>query len=266
VRRIRQASNLEELASTLVDASGGFASGAAFLRIEDRQARGERIRGVPEESADRFPSIRVPLDSAAAMAGAVESRDPVTAVASEAQVSAEMLSIAAPAQDLRVSIFPILARGDVRALLYAWGGVQAPATELLCQVAGAAWAALDRPAAPPAALPELVEIVVPKVPTRSSWESVPPEEQQLHLRAQRFARVQVAEIRLSHGQAVQTGRLRRDLYDAVGGPIDDARKKFRDTFVAASPGMVDYLHLELVRTLANDDAELLGKDYPGPLV
>jgi hypothetical protein len=30
--------------------------------------------------------------------------------------------------------------------------------------------------------------------------------------------------------------------------------------------MVDYLHLELVRTLANDDAEALGKDYPGPMV
>jgi hypothetical protein len=30
--------------------------------------------------------------------------------------------------------------------------------------------------------------------------------------------------------------------------------------------MVDYLHLEMVHTLANDDAELLGKDYPGPLL
>jgi hypothetical protein len=29
---------------------------------------------------------------------------------------------------------------------------------------------------------------------------------------------------------------------------------------------VDYLHLELVRTLANDDVELLGQDYPGPMV
>ena len=30
--------------------------------------------------------------------------------------------------------------------------------------------------------------------------------------------------------------------------------------------MVDYLHLELMRTLANDDADLLGKEYPGPMV
>jgi hypothetical protein len=30
--------------------------------------------------------------------------------------------------------------------------------------------------------------------------------------------------------------------------------------------MLDYLHLEMVRTLAQDDAELLGAEYPGPLV
>jgi hypothetical protein len=29
---------------------------------------------------------------------------------------------------------------------------------------------------------------------------------------------------------------------------------------------VDYLHLELVRTLGNDDAELLGQGYPGAMV
>jgi hypothetical protein len=30
--------------------------------------------------------------------------------------------------------------------------------------------------------------------------------------------------------------------------------------------MVDYLHLELTRTLANEDPDLLGSTYPGPLV
>jgi hypothetical protein len=30
--------------------------------------------------------------------------------------------------------------------------------------------------------------------------------------------------------------------------------------------MVDYLHLELVQTLANDDPDLLGNNYPGPMV
>jgi hypothetical protein len=29
--------------------------------------------------------------------------------------------------------------------------------------------------------------------------------------------------------------------------------------------MVDYFHIEAVRTLANDDESLLGPEYPGPL-
>jgi hypothetical protein len=73
-------------------------------------------------------------------------------------------------------------------------------------------------------------------------------------------------MRLRDSQAVQTGRARRDLYGALRSSIDSARAGFRESFFAECPSMVDYLHLELVRTLANDDADLLGKDYPGPLV
>ena len=36
--------------------------------------------------------------------------------------------------------------------------------------------------------------------------------------------------------------------------------------MTVSPTMVDYLHLELVRSFADDDARMLGPDYPGPLV
>ena len=35
--------------------------------------------------------------------------------------------------------------------------------------------------------------------------------------------------------------------------------------MSAAKSMVDYFHLELVHTLANDDPALLGQDYPGPL-
>jgi len=100
----------------------------------------------------------------------------------------------------------------------------------------------------------------------ASWESMTPEEQQIHLRAQRFARVQVAEIRLKEGAAVQAGRLRHNLYEVLREPIDAARELLRKDFFANCPSMVDYLHVELVRTLANDDVELLGNDYPGPMV
>jgi hypothetical protein len=65
---------------------------------------------------------------------------------------------------------------------------------------------------------------------------------------------------------VLTGRSRRNLYEALRDHIDAAREQFQRDFFARCPSMVDYLHVELVRTLANDDAELLGENYPGPMV
>jgi hypothetical protein len=93
-----------------------------------------------------------------------------------------------------------------------------------------------------------------------------PGEQRLHLSAQRFARVQAAEMRLYHADLVQRGRSHRNIYDLLRQPIDAARETFRARFFAKCPSMVDYLHLELTRTLANDDSDLLGSSYPGPLV
>jgi len=81
-----------------------------------------------------------------------------------------------------------------------------------------------------------------------------------------FARVQTAELRLHEADAVQAARAQRRVYDALQSQIDAARESFRRSFFEPCASMVDYLHLELVRTLANDDLELLGKNYPGPMV
>ena len=103
-------------------------------------------------------------------------------------------------------------------------------------------------------------------PAERSFDSLSAEEQRTHLRAQRFARVRVAQWRLREGAAVRSGRVHGDLYAELEAQIEEARKSFRDEFFAPCPGMVDYLHQEMVHTLANNDAQLLGKDYPGPLL
>ena len=267
VRRLRQSADFEELGATLVDAAGPFASGVALFVIEEEKAHGRRIRGVEAETANAFLSVKVPLASAAALAGAVETRDPVTAETSPPQVSKLLMGFLGHKPDGRVTIYPLVVRHGVPALLYTWGVADGPSVELLTQVATAVWVAMDaaeaqRKAA--AAAAELVQIA-PKPMPKPAWENLSAEEQQVHFRAQRFARVQVAEMRLHKGDAVVAGRARRDLYDSLRTPIESARKTLHDSFYPPCPSMVDYLHLELVRTLANDDPELLGKDYPGPL-
>jgi len=254
-RRIRQAGNAEQLCATLIEAAGAFASGAALFRVTGSRVYGERVYGMPAEKAEEFRRLEVPLSAAAALAEAVQSRDPVTTVTTPAEVSAELAAIAGHAADGRASIYPVVTGECVPALVYAWGRVQGPALELFTQLAAAVWSAFPAP-------DHLVSIAASKAP--SAWEDLSAEEQHLHLRAQRFARVQVAEMRLFETDLVQSGRLQRDLYSPFGKRIDAARESFRKTFFTV-PGMVDYLHLELLRTLANDDPELLGKDYPGPI-
>lgn len=268
VRRIRQSEDVEALSATLVDAAGAFSTGAALFQVDGPLAKGRRIRGVPEESAEAFKSLEIPLASAAALAGAVETRDPVIAVTTPGEVSADLVKLAGHAAEGRVSIFPLVVRDSVPALVYAWGAVQGPALELVTQVAAGVWGELWKPAPV-----ELVQIAaatpvaasLPAPQATSAWDRLTPEEQQIHLRAQRFARVQVAEMRLYKADAVQAGRGRANLYETLRKPIETARDRFRQTYFSTCPSMVDYLHLELVRTLANDDPELLGKEYPGPM-
>jgi hypothetical protein len=260
VRRIRQAADPEELRATLLDAAGAFSSGAALFRIAGEAAQGERIRGVSKEAAEAFHALEIPLPSAAALATAVESRDPVIAATTPREVSEELVRLAGHPPDGRVSIFPVVVRDRVSALLYAWGTVDGPAIELLAQAAAAVWTAMPDPAAP-----ELVTIAPAPPQPQSPWDRLPVGEQPIHLRAQRFARVQVAGMRLFEADAVQAGRAGSNLYDTLRRSIDAAREAFRQSFFAPCPSMADYLHLELIRTLANEDPDLLGKNYPGPL-
>jgi hypothetical protein len=86
------------------------------------------------------------------------------------------------------------------------------------------------------------------------------------LPAQRFARVRVAEIQLYHAGQMKSGRAAADVYQALKPQMDSARDAYREKFLTPVNGTADYLHAEFVRTLANNDAALLGPEYPGPLV
>jgi len=85
------------------------------------------------------------------------------------------------------------------------------------------------------------------------------------VRARRYARVKIAEMQLYAADRVAAGRASRRLYAALRAEIDEARSGFAQEFLTSARGMPDYLHEELVRALAQNDATLLGPDYPGPL-
>jgi hypothetical protein len=227
--------------------------------------------------------MQTALDAAPALRAAIESREPVIAAAAEGELGRLLPTLAIAAGDDRVAVFPVLSHSAVPALVCAWGSVEAAAMELLAKMAGEEWDRMSRAiaeAAAAAAAAAEAEAAAAETEAAAQaeaeraasaqaeprWDSLSADEQRLHLRAQRSARVRVAQWRLREGVAVRSGRERGDLYGELAGQIDEARESFHSEFFAHCPSMVDYLHLEMVHTLAHDDAELLGKDYPGPLL
>jgi putative protein kinase ArgK-like GTPase of G3E family len=95
--------------------------------------------------------------------------------------------------------------------------------------------------------------------------NAPRDLSERQVRAKRFASVKVAELRLYHNARVQAGQAARDIYSALKPQIEEAREAFRERFLKSSNGVPDYLHEEIVRALAQNDATLLGPKYPGPL-
>lgn len=277
-RRLRGFTDERQWSNTLVDSTRGFCGRAALFLVRDRKLYLETTRNF--DDADL--SVAVPLEDAPAFATAVETRDTLVVIRSSSELSGPIATYVGEG-DPKVYLFPVVADQLVAkesvpaALLVDSGEVDVAALELLVAMAGAvlhtqpaAKLARTLPSAPP--IDGLVTIApLPAGPLREkpeilSWFSLSREDKELHLRAQRFARVQVAEIRLYQSERVKKGRAAHDLYASLQAEIDAAREAFRCDFLNASETMVDYLHLELVRTLANDEAEDLGRNYPGPMV
>ncbi len=275
-RRLRSFEDERQWSNTLVDATRGFCGRAALFLIRDRKLYLETTRNF--DDADL--AAAVPLEDAPAFATAVETRDTLVAIRSGRELSEPISAYLGEGADPgsgKCYLFPVLTRQDVPAVLYTDSGeVDVDALELLAATAGAVLN--SSPVAPPvqteratpAPVDGLISITVPSPPSQKpeilSWFSLSREDRELHLRAQRFACVQVAQIRLYQSEKVKKGRSAHDLYTSLREEIDSAREAFRREFLNASDSMVDYLHLELVRTLANDDAAVLGQDYPGTMV
>jgi hypothetical protein len=249
VRRLASWETREQWAAALLDSIGGFCSRAALFTAEPQSVRALRARGLAEDAG--FEGLDTPLAEAPSMAAAIASRDTVMTLAAPAELSATVASLF---EDGRCAVLPVIARERVAAVLVAAGDpIDVNGLEAMAAIAGAA---LDRrgPAAPRLETGE-----------SSGQTALSAEQQALHLRAQRWARVRVAEMRLYRPQEVLRGRAARSLYTELKEEIDSARNGYEREFRQASPSMPDYLHLELTRTLGNEDNAAMGEDYPGPL-
>jgi hypothetical protein len=267
-RRLRSFEDERQWSNTLVDSTRGFCGRAVLFLIRDGALHLETTRNFDDaDLADE-----VPLDQAPAFATAVETRDTLVALRSSSELSDPIDRYLGEGDD-KVHLFPVVTRENVPGVMLVDSGeIDVDAIELLVAMASAVLPSHLPPKAPRTPPADgLVTITASTGPPSQkpeilSWFSLSRQDRELHLHAQRFARVEMAKIRLYQSEKVKNGRTAHDLYTSLKEEIDSARDAFRREFLNASDSMVDYLHLELMRTLANDDAEVLGKTYPGPMV
>jgi hypothetical protein len=261
VRRLRAAASGDRWTDALVAGAQAFCDRAALLYIRGTALSVEAARGF-----DAAGLAEVPLSEAPAFRTCLETRDSVVAMRTGAEMSPALASRLGETSQGKFYLFPVTSRTRVVAILYAdaqHGDVQSDALELLATVAGAV---VEHPAHKSTAEKFGAEKSANGLVRIAGTAIAGGDEHELHVKARRFARVQAAEIRLYKSENVKNGRAGRDLYTSLKTEIDAARQVYRRDFIVRSPSMVDYLHGELVRTIANDDAALLGPEYPGPLV
>ncbi|HEX7088146.1 MAG TPA: hypothetical protein VF198_17435, partial [Vicinamibacterales bacterium] len=77
--------------------------------------------------------------------------------------------------------------------------------------------------------------------------------------ARRYARLLISEIRLYNEATVEAGQKARDLLARLKPQIDRARRLYEERVPASARARADFFGQELIRTLANGDATLLGQ-------
>lgn len=96
---------------------------------------------------------------------------------------------------------------------------------------------------------------------------LPPEEQELHRRAFRVAKVSMQDIRMLRPEDVRLGREKKDLCIRLRDDIEKAHKEYDRRFQAIQSHPVDYFYDWMVEILGGGDPQALGEyPYPSPVL
>jgi hypothetical protein len=281
-----------QILDALVDGAAMFTARTALYVVRGANAVGWRARGFADDDAVRNNPVELTLGLPAA---AIDARDVVTGPADEF-LHGFSGKFGAPQQDCLA--FPLVVRDKVVAIIYADGGtgehrIDRPALEALVRTTGlwlevfatrkvttspqvhpataAAAAAVgagisSAPAAtvgaaaveaPTAVVAEAPPVAMP-APTTSGANG---QEDEIHKKAKRFAKLLVDEIKLYNQTKVAEGKQHRDLYDRLHDDIEKSRASYDKRYgnTAAKDG--DYFTQELIRILADNDPQLLGGNF-----
>jgi hypothetical protein len=87
------------------------------------------------------------------------------------------------------------------------------------------------------------------------------EDAEIHLKAQRFARLLVDEIKLYNQAKVSEGRKNKDLYDRLKDDIDKSQATYQKRYGSTVAASADYFSHEIIRSLAEEDGSVMGANF-----
>lgn len=296
VARIQAGTTQKEILRALLDNTVLYCGRAALFVVKNGSATG--WQGTAFSNNDAIKDFSLDMNSPMA-ARVTQSRAAEDGRASD--FDQNFASKFGPPADGKVALLPLLLKDKISALIYADGGSQAgaldaAALDVLVRATGT-WlevisqrkqAQKDGPpepemhAAPPAndpfaahaplhsgkaqPLPESETAIAMSAAAASggSPAAAPPisaEDAEIHRKAQRFSRLLMDEIKLYNQAKVAEGRKHKDLYDRLQEDIEKSRATYLKRYGNTAAATGDYFSQELIRSLAEDDVSLMGKNF-----
>ena len=252
-----------------MEGSARFAGRVALFVVKGPTING--WQGIGFEDNDAIKNINVSASSGL-VGRAIQGRTPASGSSAEFD-SGFTSAVKAPAEN-NCLVLPLVVKDKAAAVIYADGGtarggqLDASGLQALTRFS-AIWlevAALRRvngnANAVEEAAPQAVAMAASASPTVAPASSPASEENELHKKARRFAKLLVEEIKLYNQPRVEEGRQHKDLYDRLKVDIEKSRATYDKRYAESAVASADYFTQELVRILADNDISLMGAGFP----
>ena len=265
---IHESGSQADILRHLLEGEARFAGRVALFVVKGNAISG--WQGIGFEDNDSIKSLSIQTGSG--LPGkAIQGRNPTSGSAQEFDAGF-VKSMKAPV-DGQCLVLPLVVKDKVAAVIYADAGTVPGGTldssglQALTRFA-AIWlelAALRKvggtSATEDVAQPQPAVAMAASAPA-SAPASSGSEEDELHKKAKRFAKLLVEEIKLYNQPRVEEGRQHKDLYERLKVDIEKSRSTYDKRYAESAVASADYFTQELIRILADNDGSLMGAGFP----
>src|SRR5215510_10211673 len=258
---IQESSSQAEILRHLLEGAARFAGRVALFVVKGSTINGWQAIGFEDNEAIKSVSV----SSSSGLPGrAIQGRAPASGSANE--FDAGFMATFRPPAGNNCIVLPLVVKDKAAAVIYADSGTAGGG-----QLDGSGLHALTRFAAIWLELAALRRAGgaaedAPQAAAMAAGASAPAapvsEEDELHKKAKRFAKLLVEEIKLYNQPKAETGRQQRDLYDRLKIDIEKSRATYDKRYAESAVASADYFTQELVRILADNDVSLMGAGFP----